>query len=124
MRTALILLAFALPALAAACQERPTPFVPGISPTVTPSYNEAGQPSRPIVISDDLPRGWRWQYGGDLPNLGIRNAWFLVNNDSQIVVAIHKSSNRCWMVAGPKADAQCRSEREIGAYALRLATRD
>jgi len=119
--TLCVILAFGL---AVACQGEPAPFVPGLSPTVTPSYNPQGTPTAPIVISDDLPAGWRWQYGGDLPNLGMREAWLLIDTDSRIVLAIHKSNNRCWMAASSKSDNRCRSEREIGAYALKLATDD
>lgn len=42
-------------------------FVPGESPTVTPVYNAEGTPSAPIVITEDLPAAWQWQYSREFP---------------------------------------------------------
>lgn len=110
---------------AVACvAEAPAPelgFVPGESPTVTLLYDAAGTPSAPVAITPDLPEGWRWQYAGDLPNFSMRDAWFLIDHDSKMVLAIHNAGDDCWLVADPDSETSCRPKDEIGAYALEFA---
>ena len=95
-------------------------FVPGESPTVTPSYNAEGTPSAPIAITNDLPPGWRWQYSREFPVRG-KDSWALLGAESEIVGFIVHEGGDCWVLIGQGVpDLSCQSRNEIGRLAVEV----
>ena len=93
-------------------------FVPGESPTVTPVYNAEGTPSAPIVITEDLPAGWRWQYSREFPAKG-KDSWLLLDDQSGIAGAIVHDGGDCWVLIGEDVpELACHSRDEIGRFAV------
>lgn len=109
---------------ALACGQ-PGHFVPGESPTVTPHYNPQGTPSAPIVITSDLPEGWRWQYSRDFPAAGKDNWHLLGTRDAtgfaEIMGAIVNSGGDCWVIIGIDVpELECISRDEVGKQAIEI----
>ena len=99
-------------------------FVPGESPTVTPVYNAEGTPSAPIVITEDLPAGWRWQYSREFPVKGA-DSWLLLGAGSEIVGVIVHEGGDCWVLIGSDAaEPSCHSKNEVGRYAVEVLVAD
>ena len=95
-------------------------FIPGESPTVTPSYNPQGTPSAPIVISPDLPEGWRWQYSHDFPSKGDDN-WLLLDAESGIAGFIFSTNAGCWyLIGGGEPEPPCIDKDEVGKQAVEI----
>ena len=95
-------------------------FVPGESPTVTPSYNAEGTPSAPIVITEDLPTGWRWQYSREFPAKG-KDSWLLLGGDSEPVGTTVHDGGDCWVLIGKDVpEHSCHSRDEIGRFAVEV----
>ena len=95
-------------------------FVPGESPTVTPRYTAEGTPSAPIVITEDLPDGWRWQYSREFPVAG-KDSWTLLGAESEVMGFIIHDGGDCWVLVGQNVpDQSCRSRKEIGRHAVEV----
>ena len=95
-------------------------FVPGESPTVTPRYTAEGTPSAPIVITEDLPDGWRWQYSREFPVNG-KDSWLLLGGESEFVGAIVHDGGDCWVLIGQDVpELSCHSRDEIGRFAVEV----
>ena len=95
-------------------------FVPGESPTVTPRYNAEGTPSAPIVITEDLPAGWRWQYSREFPVAG-KDSWALLGAESEVMGFILHDGGDCWVLIGQNVpDQSCHSRNEIGRFAVEI----
>ena len=95
-------------------------FVPGESPTVTPRYNAEGTPTAPIVITEDLPDGWRWQYSRELPVAG-KDSWALLGAESEVIGFIIHDGGDCWVLVGQNVpDQSCHSRDEIGRFAAEI----
>ncbi|MYC33239.1 MAG: hypothetical protein F4X64_08690 [Chloroflexi bacterium] len=96
-------------------------FVPGVSPTVTPTYNPEGTPSMPVVITSDLPEGWRWQFSRGFP-IPDRDVWLLLDDDSGIVGAVGNAGDNCWIVLGDDLPGRppCYDRDEVGRYAIEM----
>ena len=99
-------------------------FVPGESPTVTPVYNAEGTPSAPIVITEDLPAGWRWQHSREFPVKGA-DSWLLLGAESEIVGVIVHEGGDCWVLIGSDAaEPSCHSKNVVGRYAVEVLVAD
>ena len=122
MKTSILLMAVVV--FAIACGQ-PGHFIPGKSPTVTPYYNPQGTPSAPIVITPDLPEGWRWQYSRGFPAEGKDNWLLLGAVDSSgfgdIMGAIVHDGGDCWALVGTDVpDPTCISHDKIGKHAVEI----
>ncbi len=123
--SAAMLAVFAL--LGALACGQPGHFIPGESPTVTPRINPQGTPSAPIVITPDLPEGWRWQHS---PNMGFNalssDTWLLLGVNGAWKGGIHHTPiDDCWRVFGLRDGGHhefedCHSQRSVGGEALKL----
>ncbi len=114
MKVAIILMAVVVFALACG---QPSHFVPGKSPTVTPSYNPQGTPSVPVVVSPDLPEGWRWAYSNEFPSQGDDN-WLLLDEESVIAGFIFNTGADCWFLIGDGSpEPPCIDRDEVGKRA-------
>ena len=92
-------------------QSGPAHFVPGESPTVTPRYTAEGTPSAPIVITEDLPDGWRWQYSREFPVAG-KDSWTLLGAESEVMGFIIHDGGDCGVLIGQNVpDQSCRSRK-------------
>ena len=121
--------AFALTVLLAAlagCTNPERHFVPGVSPTTTPFYNDQGVISAPIVITDDLPDSWRWQFVEiNISPGNTFKGWSLFDQRNALRAAVDEWGG-CWVVLGVIGHTtyypeECLSKGEIGKIALKLA---
>ena len=104
---------------ALACGQ-PNHFIPGKSPTVTPRYDPDGTPTAPIVVSPDLPEGWRWQYSRDFPSKGDDN-WLLLDEESVIAGFIFNTRADCWfLIGGGAPEPPCIDKDEVGKQAVEV----
>ena len=117
MKAGIIFMAMVVFALACG---QPGHFIPGQSPTVTPSYGPEGTPTAPIVVSPDLPDGWRWQHSYDFPSKGDDN-WLLLDDESAIAGFIFNTGADCWFLIGDGApDPPCIDKDDVGKQAVEV----
>lgn len=103
-------------------------FIPDVSPTVTPYHNPEGTPSAPIVITPDLPDGWRWQFSRGFPIPG-KDVWLLLDDQSEIIGAVGQAGgvgDNCWIVLGDDAPGvpPCHARDEVGRRAVEILVAD